>query len=61
MCKEDVQAVRGRFPHLTCVGALIVTAHEKWCRPRFILPITVMVWACWTVAAWLLVYIRANS
>lgn len=60
MCEEEIRAVRGRYPQLTCLGALLVTAHEKWCRPRFILPLTVVAWACWAAAAWLLVY-RANS
>lgn len=49
MCEAEVTAVRGRYPHLTYLGVLIVTAHEKWCRQRFIKPLAVLSVICWAV------------
>lgn len=46
MCEAEVQAVRGRYPQLSYLGVLIVTAHEKWCRPQFILPLKIMGAVC---------------
>lgn len=50
MCNTEIRAVRRAYPQIrTWLGAALILIHTKWCRPRFVLPVALLTYACWVV------------
>lgn len=51
MCQEEINDVQRAYPQIrTWLGAALIVVHQRWCRERFVTPITIVAWACWITA-----------